>query len=160
MKKLSIVKKAHDKAGILACNLSGQVEKPEEVRVYRGQMERLCRENGGIGLAANQAGLVMNFFIVMPGAKLLPSKAAELVINPRWVAAPDSQEYEAPPEGCLSLRKGQLYKVRRQTKIEATWTNIQGHLVERTLTGYAAQVFQHEADHLRGLTLEETGARL
>lgn len=157
--KLTIVKKGHDRQGILSRDLSTQTEDPLAMKAYTGQMTRLCREGGGIGLAANQAGLPLNFFLIMPVARLSPSsRVAELVINPTWRPAPDSQPYfPVGGEGCLSLKKGQHYRVERQAKILAAWQNVQGHQILRTLTGLAAQVFQHECDHLRGLTLEETG---
>lgn len=155
---MKIVKKAHDPRNVLGTDLTGLEEDPADCRQYVSQMTRLCRENGGCGLAAPQAGLLRNFFLVMPGGPnaILPSKVAELCINPQWEAAPDARQ-ATYKEGCLSLEKGKQYEVSRWTKIHARWQNVCGHLVTRTLTGGAAQVFQHEHDHLRGLTLVETG---
>ena len=152
--KLHIVTTKSDPSGILKRDLSAQVEKTENMKQYRTEMIRLCREFRGIGLAANQAGLAHNMFIVMPGAKLLPSGAAEIVVNPKWEPHPEAVSFESV-EGCLSL-PGRTFKVSRWSRIKASWDNVNGHRVERVLKGMAAKVFQHESDHLRGLTLEQT----
>lgn len=152
--KLHIVTTKSDPRGILKRDLSNQVEKPENMKQYRTEMMRLCREFRGIGLAANQAGLAHNMFIVMPGAKLLPSNTAELVINPKWEPHPEAVSFESV-EGCLSL-PGRMFKVSRWSMINASWHDVSGQRKEQVLKGMAAKVFQHESDHLRGLTLEQT----
>lgn len=155
---LNIVKKNKDHQNILAARLTEIVSDPRSVRQYALPMAQLCRKHGGIGLAANQVGLRENLFLIMPDARLLPgSKAPELLINPSYTVPDGGTEYQpAGGEGCLSLEKGRRYPVTRWTKINARWQNVQGHWVERQLQGLAAQVFQHEYDHLLGLTLEET----
>lgn len=154
--KLQLVTEDRDRAnGILKRDLSGRKEDPSHIRQYRAEMMRLCREFRGIGLAANQAGLALNMFIVMPGAKLLPSNAAELVVNPTWEPCEDAVTFQSE-EGCLSL-PGKTFLVNRFSKIRASWDNVNGHRVERVLKGMAAKVFQHESDHLKGLTLRDTG---
>lgn len=153
--KLNRVTADKDKKGILRLNLSARTEDPAAVKKYRAEMARLCREYGGIGLAANQAGLELNMFLAMPGSQILPCTSPELFINPSWAPAPDSPEYDSV-EGCLSL-PGKRYVVRRYLRIEASWLGSNGHLVKRTLKGFGAKVFQHECDHLQGLTLQDTG---
>lgn len=153
--ELNIVKKIRDRQNILATDLTNIVSDPKRCRIYALQMAQLCRKHGGIGLAANQVGLRENLFLIMPSAKLLPGKSPELCINPRYTPTPDAVQYKAS-EGCLSLEKGKQYPVMRWNRIVATWTNVQGHEVTRTLSLLAAQVFQHEYDHLLGITLEES----
>lgn len=153
--KLNIVTVKRDSAGILKEDLSGRKEDPENMRKYRAEMMRLCRQFKGIGLAANQAGLAYNMFLAMPGAGLLPSNSAELVVNPQWEPVEGAGVFDSV-EGCLSL-PGKSFVVRRHARIRASWDSVSGHRVVRTLKGMAAKVFQHECDHLRGLTLEDTG---
>jgi peptide deformylase len=57
----------------------------------------------------------------------------------------------------LSL-PGRQFNVEREWSILASWTNEMGHKVtDKKLVGLPAQVFQHEHDHLRGLTILQTG---
>lgn len=153
---LKIVTVDRDKNGILKRDLREVQTQPDAIRRFRLAMIALCRKKGGVGLAANQAGLAENFFVALPGAKILPnSKIPEFCLNPTWEPAPESELYEHK-EGCLSL-PGRRFVVNRHTLILATWTDLDGKPHERQLKGYAAAVFQHESDHLRGLTLLDTG---
>lgn len=119
-------------------------------------MTKLCREKKGVGLAANQIALRENLFFVAASVKLLPAPTGQLCINPSWAPTSDAQTITHYAEGCLSL-PGRAFTTRRWATIDAEWTNTQGHLLKRKLRGLAAHVFQHEHDHLRGLTLETTG---
>ena len=123
---------------------------------------------GGIGLAANQVGLRENVFFVAARARLLNCPGGHLCINPAWTPHPKGKQYIAEAEGCLSLPKyndafrtdKRRFNVSRWDHILAEWTNTQGHVIKRPLRGVAAQVFQHEHDHLRGITLVESGTEL
>ena len=150
--KLSIVKLNHDPRGLLRENLTYLATTFAEAKEHRREMERLCREFNGIGLAANQAGLRLNMFLAMRDARILPSACAELVVCPSWQPAEGAEQY-LTQEGCLSLEKGKKYPVKRWTVIQAEWIGANELPVKRLLKGAAAQVFQHESDHLRGVLL-------
>lgn len=142
---------------ILREDLSTTLSIPSDLKQHHAEMLRLCKEKSAVGLAANQVGLRENFFFVMPGAKF-PTKSgkpvAHLVINPSWRPAPGTSLVDGE-EGCVSI-PGRLFIVSRHAAIDAEWVNAVGHLQKKRLTGWSARVFQHEHDHLRGLTLLET----
>jgi len=146
---------------LLTEDLTSVVSDPLEIRnLYLMDMLRLCSEKHGVGLAANQVGLRMNFFVVTEGVKLQRNKAvAHACIHPVWRPAPKAVETEFM-EGCLSY-PGRKFRVRRWSSVVASWQNALGHQVtDFPLKGLAAQVFQHESDHLRGVTLMSSGEEL
>ncbi len=100
----------------------------------------------GIGLAANQVGVPLRFFIVNLAAE--PDKGEELVfINPVLSRAKGSDEAE---EGCLSLPS--LYgNVFRPKQIRLDAYNLEGQPYSATLTGLLGRCVQHEFDHLDGI---------
>lgn len=121
------------------------------------ELSALCAKEGGVGIAAPQVGLRENFFFLTEGAKI-PSRrpgafSAHLCCNPSWDPSPKSR-LDAAEEGCLSL-PGRVFVASRHTSIEARWTNAVGHPQKKVLTGFAARVFQHEHDHLRGVLLKD-----
>jgi len=152
--------KLHTKAtpnNLLQTDLTGRDTDWRAIKPYHGELVRLCREQNGIGIAANQLGLEENFFFVAANAKLRNGKAiAQICVKPHW--EPDKKsELTDFKEGCLSL-PGKEFIVQRHTRIRASWVNAVGHQISDVLlTGRGAQVFQHEHDHLLGVTLEQSG---
>jgi peptide deformylase len=144
---------------ILTEDLSGIQSDPRHIVGYFAEMSRLCKEQSSIGLAANQVGLRENFFFVTKNVRLLPHPGSLLIINPTWEPHKDGKIYTAKGEGCLSLPNSngigtRRFDVERWTKIAASWTDSSGSRVKpRTLSGLAAQVFQHESDHIKGIIL-------
>ena len=59
-------------------------------------------------------------------------------------------------EGCLSI-PGKEFLRPRNTEITVLYQTPLGKVESRKLFGLAAMVFQHELDHLDGLTLEDIG---
>ncbi len=110
------------------------------------EMFDLMYEARGIGLAANQVGVPLRFFIV--NLEAAPDKGEELVfINPVLSRAKGSGEAE---EGCLSLPS--LYgNVSRPKQIRVDAYNLQGQPYSATLTGLFSRCVQHESDHLDGV---------
>ena len=121
--------------------------------------EILEKSDNGAGLAANQIGSGKRFF----GLKNSKTKKADIFINPRIVQAHGEKTYPVIKlddggeddflEGCLSF-PDYFGTVKRFLKIEAEWEETGGDkLVKktRTMNGFEAIVFQHEADHLDGI---------
>lgn len=108
---------------------------------------------GGAGLAAPQIGLSLPIFIYTPDRTTENLRA---VINPSFEAQGSEQTWGAEacfsvPMCCTTLPRWDVIKVRFQ--------NPQKEWVEETLDGFAAKVFQHEMDHLRGkLTIDTDNA--
>lgn len=146
---------------ILQEDLTTIVSNPESIRQYHQELFRLCQEKSGVGIAANQVGLRENFFFVTAEAKFPTATGshnhvAHLCVNPQWIPDPRSSKVTGV-EGCLSL-PGREFEVQRESIILASWDNALGHRVlQKRLKGFAARVFQHEHDHLRGITLLQSG---
>jgi peptide deformylase len=118
-----------------------------ELRQTIRQMFDLMYAAKGIGLAANQVGLPLRFFIVNLEAK--PDAGEELVfINP-VISLPRGGSEEAE-EGCLSL-PGVFGQVVRPKQVRLNAYSLQGKEFEADLSGLFARCCQHELDHLDGV---------
>src|SRR4029453_8497946 len=111
------------------------------------QMFDLMYEAKGIGLAANQVGLPLRFFIVNLEAK--PDAGEELVfINP-VISLPRGGSEEAE-EGCLSL-PGLYGQVVRPKPVRLNAYGLDGKGAGADVTGLLSRCIQHELDHLDGV---------
>lgn len=101
------------------------------------------------GIAAPQIGISKAVFLFSWNRD---PKNFEVVINPSFV--PASEEKVEGWESCFSavLKTGVRHcaKVSRYEKIQVKYMNQEGEIIEKTLEGFAAKVFQHEYDHLQG----------
>jgi peptide deformylase len=114
------------------------------------RMGRLMQDANGVGLAANQAGILRRVFVFRRGEEEEPVAA----VNPR--IAETGAELETDDEGCLSLQ-GVLIPVERPATVVLEAQDITGAPVRLELEGLDARVVQHELDHLDGvLILERT----
>lgn len=100
----------------------------------------------GLGLAANQVGVLQRVFVLDVSQKEGAPKL-EVYINPEILAAEGSTTYE---EGCLSI-PGYFAKVERYAKLYIRALDLEGNTFEREIEGLRAIVFQHEFDHLEGI---------
>jgi peptide deformylase len=104
-------------------------------------------EANGIGLAANQIGIVKRVFVM--GSNNIPGFPAPFaVFNPRIIEA--STEMITDQEGCLSY-PGLFLTVKRPSWIVAEYQNAKGDTIEARFDGYLSKCFQHELDHLDGI---------
>ena len=108
------------------------------------QMVQLMLKEKGIGLAANQVGLDLQLFVMFVDREIFHC------FNPKIVEA--SQEIIISQEGCLSF-PAQECLVPRHQHILAEYASAGGHYQQREFTGLAARCFQHELDHLTGITM-------
>jgi len=104
----------------------------------------------GIGLAANQIGSTKRFFGI-GHSSFDEFKKPAILYNARIIKA--SEEVEIDEEGCLSF-PGVVYNIYRPIEIDAEWQNMKGETQGATLKGYEARCFQHELDHLNGITFD------
>jgi len=109
-------------------------------------MVRVLTENGGVGLAAPQVGVDKRIFIMGNFTKMV------VCINPMIVSL--SEEKATDLEGCLSFPELWL-KVKRPISCTVQYQSTLGEVVERDLEGMEARVFQHEFQHLLGITFTE-----
>jgi len=101
----------------------------------------------GIGLAANQVGLLRRVFVM----KLQDGR--ELGCFNPWIMFGDNDKID-DEEGCLSFPNLWL-KVARHNKITASYLDNTGKPCIIELEGLDARCFQHELDHLDGITFTE-----
>ncbi len=122
----------------------------DDLRGLVERMKRLMEEANGVGLAANQVGVLRRVFVFRHGDEEEPVEA----VNPRVVSP--SEELETGEEGCLSLQSV-LVPVERHVSLTLEAQDAEGTPVRLELTGLDARVVQHELDHLGGvLILERT----
>jgi len=123
----------------------------------------LKSQNDGVAIAAPQIGYSLSIFIVSGKIfhkdfvrgkqefEKIPDKEIPkdlIFINPKIIKL--SREKEWFPEGCLSVRW--LYgKTHRSKKATITAYNENGKKFQRGASGFLAQIFQHETDHLKGI---------
>lgn len=129
-----------------------------ETRSLLEKMVKACLEDDGVGLAAPQINIFKQLFIIREmDADNKPVESFIAYFNPEWKAVSDEGKEEGI-EGCLSV-PGLPFDVSRWKTIDATWWELQddGSFVERKerFTGYMARVFQHEWDHLSGISIVE-----
>lgn len=108
------------------------------------KLHNTMTEEGGIGLAANQVGLRDRCFVMQINDQ------SWNCFNPEVLEfRNDLIEFE---EGCLSFKGEQCIIKRPNTIIVRYYDADQSQHVEE-LTGLASRCFQHELDHLNGITM-------
>jgi len=127
--------------------------KAQEIEAFDGdlaqlieRMKRLMQDARGVGLAANQVGILRRVFIFQAEEDEEPLA----LVNPTIVERSDPAEVE--DEGCLSLQ-GVLIPVERALRIRLEARDAEGEPVELELQGLDARVVQHEIDHLDGVLI-------
>lgn len=102
----------------------------------------------GVGLAANQIGVDLRIMVIdtTPRKESLPLKL--VLINPEILEKEGSIKYR---EGCLSF-PGLVVEVERYRRVKVKALDENGEEREYHLEGFPAIVFQHEMDHLEGIT--------
>ena len=117
------------------------------------QMMQTVAQAGGVGIAAPQIYHSKRIFIMCskpnnryPDAPLMEPTA---IINPEILHG--SVDKEKDWEGCLSV-PSMRGLVPRHKQITVRYFDQQGKEHQKDLTGFIARIFQHEMDHLNGLT--------
>jgi peptide deformylase len=108
-------------------------------------MEKVMKEEKGLGIAAVQIGIHMPLCIV----------GDVHMINPKVEHL--SFELEAMLEGCLSCT-GERIKLSRPKTVDASYVNLKGKTIKTKLDGLYARCFLHEVDHIRGKLIKDYSA--
>lgn len=128
--------------------------KEEEWSLAKATVQKLLyvRENilkGGAGLAAPQIGIAHPIFIYTPDRT---TKNLRIVINPSFT--PMGTSTVEGHEACFSVPM-RCTKLTRWEKINVKYQTLEGLMIEEMIEGFAAKVFQHEIDHIKGkLTID------
>jgi peptide deformylase len=110
------------------------------------QMIAICIQTKALGLSAVQIGVPINVFVVMDEAGKFQEH-----INPTYTALV-APKVAAMNEGCLSYPGQEIIRIR-PVEIDAAWQDLTGAHHSARMTGLTAQAFQHELEHLQGLTI-------
>jgi peptide deformylase len=127
------------------CNPANFTNPTENLRTAQHLIQLMMRERG-IGLAANQAGIDLRLFVMYVDREIFHC------FNPEIVES--STEEVDFAEGCLSF-PGERLLITRPERIRVSFSNARGNQQEREFTGMAARCFQHELDHLNGITMHQ-----
>ena len=128
-------------------------DNPElDLKTVLPEMFALMRQSGGVGLAAPQVGLPHNLFI-------MEFRGKEYVcINPYFNVSLDNVMKKSL-EGCLSY-PGLRLTVNRYATIKAGWEDEHGNDHEEVMDFDIGRIFQHEHDHVRGITFDTKVSKL
>jgi len=125
----------------------------DECQQLINQMMLAVLEAGGVGIAAPQIHHSVRIFIMCskPNERYpdAPLMAPTAIINPEILHY--SSEKVKGWEGCLSV-PSMRGLVPRHCEITVSYFDQQGNKQQKELTGFVARIFQHELDHLNGLT--------
>ncbi len=111
------------------------------------EMFQLMYAAKGIGLASNQVGIPLRFFILNLSGEDAEKEEEIVFINPELVKRKGTTEGE---EGCLSF-PGLYGPVKRSEFVTIEAFDLQGQPFEMDLDELAARAVQHETDHLDGV---------
>jgi len=103
----------------------------------------------GVGLAAPQVGIFQRFFIMKLGENIIP------IFNPKVTFM--SPQKTPGKESCLSYPVEGAVTMLRAKVTSFDYLDEAGCKASMTLKGWDARIFQHEFDHLNGLTIHYRG---
>ncbi len=119
-----------------------------EVLDLIGDMFDTMYKAEGVGLAANQIGVPLSLMVIDTTLKEDVPDIKLVLINPEILRAEGKIRFK---EGCLSF-PGLSVEVERFERVELRALDEKGRERIYTLEGFPAVVFQHELDHLKGIT--------
>ncbi|WP_324717671.1 peptide deformylase [Carboxydochorda subterranea] len=113
-------------------------------------MRETMEKAPGVGLAANQVGVLERIVVVDPGDRFMA------LINPEILTSEGS---DVDVEGCLSI-PGVTGYVERAARIRIRALDERGRPLELDAEGYLARIIQHEVDHLDGVLFIDRASRI
>jgi peptide deformylase len=108
------------------------------------EMLATMREYDGVGLAGNQVGRLKRILVAAT------EEEEFVVVNPKL--EPITEETATEMEGCLSI-PGVNVEVERPAAVLLTGVDAEGRELRVEASGLLARIFQHEVDHLDGITI-------
>jgi peptide deformylase len=123
----------------------------------RAQMDRMLQtmyDAPGIGLAANQVGLLNRVLVMDLARRKSDEEGAPQPPQPIFMANPEviweSEELSVMEEGCLSIPR-QYAEVERAAIVRVKYLDYKGQPAELEAQGLLSHCVQHEIDHLNGV---------
>ena len=118
----------------------------EDIKIANQMMEAMIKAPG-VGLAANQVGILKQIVTINYENKENNKKAKYVLFNPSITKYSD--EKVVMEEGCLSLPE-QYADVERPKEIVVEYVDENKKTIKKEIDGYEARILQHEIDHLSG----------
>ena len=118
----------------------------EDIKIAKHMMEVMIKAPG-VGLAANQVGILKQIVTINYEDKENNKKANYILFNPSIIQY--SEETAVMEEGCLSLPE-QYADVERPKEIILEYMDKNEKIIKKEIDGYEARILQHEIDHLSG----------
>ena len=138
-------------------NFSEGYTTPEGEHYTAKELYELLRdkmiEHRGVGLSACQLGIMTRAFVI--GNFSDPASIIG-VFNP--IILDYDEETVVYEEGCISF-PGLFVKVKRPRGIRVRYRGWDGNAGSTRYEGFTARVFQHEYDHLNGITFQQRANR-
>ena len=150
---MAIFKLIENTNPILATALSRCSEDMNRQEMKDNLIETMEHYNG-IGLSANQCGIMERVFVMYSDVK---KKEIIACFNPKIITESDEQIFM--DEGCLTY-PGLWLKVKRPDGIEVTYEDENGEKQEQAMFGLECRVFQHEYDHMEGTNFTQKVSKL
>lgn len=127
-----------------------------KLKRFMDDMLDTMKDANGIGLAANQVGVLTRVAVIDldPGG---PKSQPYYLVNPRIVEA--SEEQSTYNEGCLSV-PDVWEDVHRPARLTVEYEDEKGRTQTVTADGLLATCLQHEIDHLNGMLFLDHLSRL
>jgi len=132
-----------------------EFEEPELIKEYCEKMISILEsfKGTGIGIAANQVGLLLRIFVCLDNLNISTEKRnIEVYVNPKILSYEKEQHQISEEEGCLSFPGIKGY-VSRCDFVEIAYRDIHGKRHVRSDTGLQARCWMHEIDHLDGINI-------
>ena len=137
----------------LTIPLSGCSEDLDRVELKENLIETM-KNFHGIGLSANQCGIMERVFVMYSDVKKDEIIAC---FNPQILS--EGTEMIIMDEGCLTW-PGLWLKVRRPDHINCSFEDENGDSQQVTMMGLECRVFQHEMDHMDGTNFTKRVSKL
>ncbi|MEK0127178.1 peptide deformylase [Corynebacterium marquesiae] len=116
------------------------------LRALASDMLETMDKAGGVGLAANQVGILKRIFVY--DCSHTQSGLRGALVNPVWT--PVGEQQQTGPEGCLSIPRISA-ETTRFNQVFVSGQDIEGRPVSMVASGLMARCIQHETDHLDGV---------
>ena len=128
----------------------------DDIEKFEHDMINLMLTEHGMGLAANQIGITKKFFAI--GHETFDRFQKPVIIwNPVIKTFSEEKVYDL--EGCLSF-PGIFVKIERPKIIEVEYETTKGTKETARLDQMESKCFQHEFDHLEGITFNTRVSKL
>ena len=135
---------------------SDSIEGYDDIEKFENDYIKLMLDEKGMGLAANQIGITKRFFAIGHSSFDTFQKHA-IIWNPHVINFSEQKVIDV--EGCLSF-KNIFVKVERPKVIEVQYETTQRKTRFAKLDGMESKCFQHELDHLDGITFNKRVSKL